>query len=121
MADPIEHKDDAVVHTPPEFAVAGADARAAVAPDAEVAGTSLWKNAWRRLLKNRLAVFGLIMVGLVVTASLVGPPIIRATTGYTYDYIPSDASLIGSFPPMRAPTAPAGTSSPGCCSADGSR
>ena len=31
-------------------------------PD-EVDGTSLWKNAWRRLLRNRLAVFGLIMVG----------------------------------------------------------
>ena len=67
------------------------------------AGTSLWKNARRRLLRNRLAVFGLIMVGLVVAVSIAGPPIIRATTGYTYDYIPSDSSLVRSFPPLRGP------------------
>ena len=29
-----------------------------------VEGTSLWKNAWRRLLRNRLAVFGMVMVGV---------------------------------------------------------
>jgi oligopeptide transport system permease protein len=66
-------------------------------------GTSLWKDAWRRLLRNRLAVFGMIMVGAIVAASLAGPPIIRATTGYTYDYIPPQADLIQSFPPLRAP------------------
>ena len=70
---------------------------------AEISGTSLWKNAWRRLLRNRLAVFGMVMVGLIVAISLAGPPIIRATTGYTYDYIPPESALVGSFPPFRAP------------------
>jgi len=98
-----EKRDDVAIHTPPEFAVADADVHRALEPEAEVAGTSLWKNAWRRLLRNRLAVFGLMMVGVVVAAAVVGPPIIRVTTGYTYDYIPADANLIRSFPPLRAP------------------
>jgi oligopeptide transport system permease protein len=37
-----------------------------------VRGTSLWRDAWRRLLKNKLAVTGGIVVILVVLASLVG-------------------------------------------------
>jgi oligopeptide transport system permease protein len=45
----------------------------------------------------------MISVGLIIVAAAVGPSIIRATTGFTYDYIPSDARLIRSFPPMRAP------------------
>ena len=82
--------------------IGAADLRVETGPEAEVAGTSLWKNAWRRLLRNRLAVFGMIMVGLIVAASLVGPPVIRAATGYTYDYIPPQAELIQSFPPLPA-------------------
>jgi oligopeptide transport system permease protein len=68
-----------------------------------VIGTSLWKDAWRRLRKNRLAVFGMVVVGVVSIASLLGPPLIRYLTGYTYDYIPSDVTLIKSFPPFTAP------------------
>jgi oligopeptide transport system permease protein len=68
-----------------------------------VVGTSLWKDAWRRLRKNRLAVFGMVVVGVVSIASLLGPPLIRYLTGYTYDYIPSDVTLIKSFPPFTAP------------------
>ena len=68
-----------------------------------VKGTSLWQDAWRRLRKNRLAVAGLIIVGFVVLASLVGPPIIEWTTGYTYDYIPRDSTLIRAMPPLTAP------------------
>ena len=64
-----------------------------------VKGTSLWQDAWKRLLKNKLAVFGLIVLGLMVVAVTIGPAIIRATTGYTADYIPSDGDLIKSFPP----------------------
>lgn len=73
------------------------------APDAPVAGTSLWKDAYKRLRRNRLAVFGFVVVTAIVAASLVGPAVIQATTGYTYDYIPRDASLIQSFPPFTAP------------------
>ena len=69
----------------------------------EVVGTSLWQNAWRRLLRNRLAVLGMVVVGVIVAVSIAGPPIIAAATGYTYDYIPAQADLIRSFPPLRAP------------------
>ena len=68
-----------------------------------VAGTSLWRDAWRRLLRNRLAVVGMTFVAVIVTASILGPPIIEATTGFTYDYIPADSSQIRSFPPFTAP------------------
>lgn len=67
-----------------------------------VEGTSLWKDAWRRLRRNRLAVIGMVVVSLIVLASLVGPPIIEITTGFTYDYIPSDSGMVRSFPPFTA-------------------
>ena len=85
----------------------------------QVVGTSLWKDAWRRLKRNRLAVFGMAVVTLVVFASLIGPPIIRSLTGYTYDFIPSDPALLASLPPFTAPdgsfswTHPMGTDNAG--------
>ena len=66
-----------------------------------IKGTSLGRDAWKRLLKNKLAVFGLIVLGLMVLAVILGPPIIRWTTGLTADYIPSSGDLIKSFPPSR--------------------
>ena len=66
-------------------------------------GTSLWRDAWRRLLKNKLAVFGMIVVVVITLASLIGPSIIKATTGYTYDYIPTEVDLLKSFPPFSGP------------------
>jgi oligopeptide transport system permease protein len=74
---------------------------ASVEPD--VVGTSLWKDAWRRLRRNQLAMFGLVVVAIITLASIVGPPIIQNLTGFTYDYIPADSSLIKSFPPFTAP------------------
>src|SRR6185503_4208095 len=65
-----------------------------------VVGTSLWRDAWRRLRRNHLAVFGMVVVGLMVVATMAGPPRIERTTGYTYDYIPSDPSLIKALPPF---------------------
>lgn len=67
-----------------------------------VAGASLWKDAWKRLLKNKLAVFGMIVLGVMIIAVIIGPPIIRLTTGFTPDYIPSDidgGARVQSFPP----------------------
>lgn len=64
-----------------------------------VKGASLWRDAWKRLLKNKLAVFGLIVVVLMTIAVIIGPAIIKWTTGFTYDYIPPDGDLIKSFPP----------------------
>src|SRR5262247_2913267 len=93
--------EEALIHVPPEFAVAESDVH--VFPEDEhVVGSSLWKDAWRRLLKNKLAVFGLIVVLATALVSLIGPPIIKATTGFTYDYIPTDVNLIKSIPPLRS-------------------
>jgi oligopeptide transport system permease protein len=64
-----------------------------------IKGTSLWKDAWQRLLKNKLAVFGLVVMIIMVIAVIIGPAIIRWTTGFTPYYIPADADLIKSFPP----------------------
>ena len=68
-----------------------------------VAGTSLWKDAWRRLRHNRLAVAGMIIISVIVLASLIGPPIIESATGFTYDYIPTDSELVRSFAPFTSP------------------
>jgi oligopeptide transport system permease protein len=66
-----------------------------------VRGTSLWRDAWRRLLKNKLAVFGLIVVVLITIASIIGPTLIKHTFGFTPDYIPSqNIQLVRSFPPF---------------------
>jgi oligopeptide transport system permease protein len=94
--------DPDAIHAPPEAAVGEADLRAAEKGEV-VKGTSLWQDAWRRLLRNKLAVFGMIVVALITIASLVGPSIIKRATGVTPDYIPSDASLIKSFPPFTSP------------------
>lgn len=64
-----------------------------------IKGTSLWKDAWRRLLKNKLAVFGLIVMIFIVVAVVIGPSIIYWTTGFTPSYIPENSDLIKSFPP----------------------
>jgi oligopeptide transport system permease protein len=84
-----------------------------------VRGTSLWRDARRRLFRNRLAVVGLVIVAVIVVSSIVGPPIIARVTGYTYDYIPRDAELIEAFPPLTGPdgsfawTHPMGTDNAG--------
>jgi oligopeptide transport system permease protein len=82
---------------------AKADATGVMTEEETVVGTSLWKDAWRRLRRNHLAIFGMVVVSMVIVASIVGPPIIRRLTGFTYDFIPSDPTLIRSFPPFRAP------------------
>ncbi|MDQ3633001.1 MAG: ABC transporter permease [Acidobacteriota bacterium] len=64
-----------------------------------IKGTSLWKDAWRRLLKNKLAVFGLIVMIFIIISVVIGPSIIYWTTGFTPSYIPENSDLIKSFPP----------------------
>ena len=94
---------DELIHTPPEMAVAEADVRSKEAGEF-VRGTSLWRDAWRRLLKNKLAVFGLVVVVIVTLASLLGPTLIKRTFGFTPDYIPThDIRLTQSFPPFTGP------------------
>lgn len=94
---------DELIHIPPEMAVAEADVRPEEAGEF-IRGTSLWRDAWRRLLKNKLAVFGLVVVIMITIASLLGPTIIKRTFGFTPDYIPSDdIKLAQSFPPFTGP------------------
>ncbi len=64
-----------------------------------VKGASLWRDAWKRLLKNKLAVFGLVVLVIMIVAVTIGPAIIKWTTGFDYDDIPPDGDLIKSFPP----------------------
>jgi oligopeptide transport system permease protein len=116
---PLEpHPDADAIHTPPEAAVAEADLRAAEAHET-IKSSSLWRDAWRRLLKNRLAVFGMIVVAVITLASVAGPFLIQKTTGYTPDYIPTEVDLLKSFPPLTGPdgsfswTHPMGTDNQG--------
>jgi oligopeptide transport system permease protein len=60
---------------------------------------SLWRDAWRRLLKNKLAVFGLCVLVFMVVAVIVGPYIVKAATGFSYDTMPTDGNLARSMPP----------------------
>jgi oligopeptide transport system permease protein len=64
-----------------------------------IKGASLWRDAWRRLRRNRLALFGLIVLGTLLVAVIVGPAIISWATGYTYDFIPSERELVRSMAP----------------------
>ncbi|MGI8786733.1 MAG: ABC transporter permease, partial [Pyrinomonadaceae bacterium] len=66
-----------------------------------VKSASLWADAWKRLLKNKLAVFGLVVMVIMIIAVIIGPAIIKWATGFAYDTIPSEGDLIKSFPPSR--------------------
>src|SRR6478736_2220352 len=89
-----------VIHTPPEYAITETDVHPLGGAEL-VSGSSLWRDAWRRLLKNKLAVFGMVVVIVITLASIFGPLTIKATTGITPDYIPSnDVKRIKSFPPF---------------------
>jgi oligopeptide transport system permease protein len=102
-AAPLRSRAGDEIHPTPETAVGEGDVRTADEPASVVAGTSLWRDAWKRLLRNKLAVFGLVVVALIVLACVAGPPIIRAATGYSYDTIPADSRLIQSFRPFTGP------------------
>jgi oligopeptide transport system permease protein len=53
---------------------------------AALRGRSLWDDARRRLLRNRAAVAGMVVLALLVVAALVGPHL----TAYRYDEINKD-------------------------------
>lgn len=57
-------------------------------------GQSLWQDAWRRLVKNRAAVAGLILLGVVVALAVAGPWF----SPYTYD---EQDTALGAAPPSR--------------------
>lgn len=64
-----------------------------------VKGASLWRDAWKRLRRNHLAMLGLWIIAVMVVAVIIGPAIIKWTTGFTYDLIPADTELVKAMPP----------------------
>ena len=60
---------------------------------------SLGASAWRRLLKNKLAVVGLAIVALMFLAVINGPVLLDHFLDLRPDYIPAQGDLINSFPP----------------------
>ncbi|HEX8845538.1 MAG TPA: ABC transporter permease [Pyrinomonadaceae bacterium] len=99
---PVRSREGDIIHTSPELAVGEGDVRTAERGIQEpLAGTSLWKDAWRRLRKNKLAVFGMIVVVIVALVSIIGPYIIEWTAGFSYDTIPRDVEKIRALPPFR--------------------
>jgi oligopeptide transport system permease protein len=64
-----------------------------------IEGTSLWRDAWRRLKKNKLAVMGGIVVILIIIGAIIGPWLVYKFYGVTYETIPSDRSLVRAMPP----------------------
>jgi oligopeptide transport system permease protein len=50
-----------------------------------IVGTSLSKDAWKRLKKNKPAVVGGAIVTLMVLACFIGPFIVKWTAGYNYE------------------------------------
>ena len=65
---PVRARAGDEIHAFPETAVGEGDVRTADAGAEVVAGTSLWKDAWKRLLRNKLAVFGMAVVFLIILA-----------------------------------------------------
>jgi oligopeptide transport system permease protein len=116
---PVRARRGEEIHAFPETAVGEGDVRGAEATAEPARGTSLWRDAWRRLLKNKLAVFGMVVVGLIIVAVLVGPFVIKWTTGFEYDTVPGTQEERQSFAPFTMPdgsfswTHPMGTDSLG--------
>ena len=62
-----------------------ADPSLLAAPGQDLAGVSLWQDAWRRLRRNRMAMAGGAVTMLLTAAAFVGPLVIGATWGYDYE------------------------------------
>ena len=70
---------------------------AALAPEP---GRSLWQDAWARMRRNRMAVFGAVALVIIAAASLLGPLVLA----YGYE---EQNLLLGAAPP--SPAHPLGT------------
>ena len=101
---PVRARRGDQIHTAPELAVGEADVRTAEGAGAATAGgTSLWRDAWSRLLKNKLAVLGMVVVSVIVVLALAGPYAFEAATGFAYDTQPTESKERGAFPPFKSP------------------
>ena len=68
-----------------DFGPAGKEEKAGFIPDRPP--TSYWKDAWRRMRKNAVAMVALVIVALVVLFAFVGPMLVP----YRYDQFINDA------------------------------
>lgn len=68
-------------------------------PEAAVAGRSPLFAAMSRFARNWTAVLGGVVVCFIALAALVGPSLVHLATGFAYDSVPADPSLVASFPP----------------------
>jgi len=73
-----------------------AELLALAAQENEVKGRSLWSDAWSRLLRNKAAMTSVIILSLMTFAVVLGPLIIKAIYGYTFDF--ADWDLISAAP-----------------------
>jgi oligopeptide transport system permease protein len=64
-----------------------------------VKGTSLWRDAWKRLLKNKLAVFGMIVIAIMTLAVIIGPYLLEWFAGITSSGMPVSGDAYKSSPP----------------------
>lgn len=51
-----------------------------------------WANAWRRLKTNKVALFSLILIIIIIIAAVLGPIIVEQKFGYTYQSTDKTAS-----------------------------
>ena len=66
-----------------------------VAPDEQEAGSSLWRDAWHRLAKNKMAVASAIILLLIILAAFLGPQF----SGQSYE---TQDLRLGATPPSAA-------------------
>jgi oligopeptide transport system permease protein len=62
---------------PSPVSVTPLDPRMSVGAEPIEKGSSLWHDAWLRLRKNKLAVFGMVTLGIIAVACVVGPFALR--------------------------------------------
>jgi oligopeptide transport system permease protein len=70
-----------------------------MAEEKVIKGTSLWADAWKRLLKNKLAVFGLVVIVAMAIAVSIGPYLLQWIAGITPSGMPTRGELFRSSPP----------------------
>ena len=61
-----------------------------------IEGSSLWADAWKRWKKHRISVFSSVVLVGVVAFCLLGPPLVAATWGWTYE---AQDIALGASPP----------------------
>ena len=62
-------------------------------------GASFWQDARHRLWKNKLAVFGLMVVAILAAVCFLAPLLCRCVIGYSYE---QQNLLLGPVPPSHA-------------------